>query len=364
MHPLFRTSLLAICLSTGVAAYAAERPLPNPILNPGTPWMFGGFSFEVPAEPGWLSYNRDGRSAALGKSVDEGKRIFGANVLAAALSEPVASAEDLSSQLREERLSMIDLRDFDIKVQEETGKQINGYLCSQYRIEADTKNDPKFPRLFMRGMTCANPGNARQLVDIAVSDLTNDKAMAESLVKVADALTSSLRFEPRIDKQGTEAVNKALGNNDIATALALLEPRAIAGDSRAAYLMADIYLSAKEHQDFARAHKWLAASAALGERDAIYQLGVVHERGIGVERNLPEAVKWFKLASDQRDAQAQLNLGILHDPRGKGIANAPEQAAQWFMLSANNGNKRAQGILDNHYKRKSEGGGESERKPQ
>lgn len=355
MPSILRTVLVAALSLVACLVSAAEKPLPNPVMNPGTPWVFGGFSIQVPEEEGWVSYFRDGRSMALGRNLDNGRRILGMNVFAASLPEAVTTADELAAQLRTSRLSLVDLKDFTIKSRNETPANINGYLCSRYTLEADAKQDDDYPHIHIHGVTCANPANTKQLVDVGVSDLTQDATMLPALDAVGAKLTQSIRFLPRLERKTTDTVNKSLSSGDIKTAIAMLEPLATAGDTRASFLLADIYMNAKEHQDYVLARKWLLRSAQQGERDALYQLGVMYERGLGTPRDLPEAVKWFKLAADQRDPQAQLNLGILHDPRADGIAKDPAVAAQWFMLSANNGNPRAKQILENFYQRKSGG---------
>jgi TPR repeat protein len=40
-----------------------------------------------------------------------------------------------------------------------------------------------------------------------------------------------------------------------------------------------------------------------------YSAGVCYNNGIGVAQNLREAVRYYKLAADQGDANAQSNLG-------------------------------------------------------
>lgn len=345
---------VALSVAAGPATAAPEKPLPNPVLNPGTPWVFGGFSVNVPAEEGWVSYFRDGRSMALGRNVDDGRRILGVNVFASALPEPVDSADQLASHLREARMSLVDLKEFEVKSRDEAPTTLNGYFCSRYSLEAKARQDDDYPLIHVRGITCAHPSNTRLLVDVGVSDLTRDTVLLPELARVGEQLVQSLKFLPRSERAVTDAVNKALTSGDVKGALATLEPRAQAGDTRAAFMMADIYLNAKEHQDYTKAREWLQRAAAQGERDALYQLGVMHERGLGGPRNLEQAVKWFKLAADQRDPQAQLNLGILHDPRAEGVAKDPETAVQWFVLAANNGNARAKHILENFYQRKSD----------
>ncbi len=354
MPNVLRSLLCTLLLTHTIHVRAAEEPLPNPILNPDTPWVFSGFSVNVPADEGWVSFFRTGNTAALGKNSDDATHVYGINVLAAPISETVNSAEELVAQLNKNRPILIDLEEYSITQRKESPKQINGYWCSQYSIKADAKKDQQFSHLYIQGISCANPINPRQLVDIGVSDLTGADSMALQLFPVADRMMNSIKFLPRISKQQSEEVGKFISSNDMQGALSMLQPRAESGDSRAAFLLADIYINAKDLKDYRAARKWLELSAAQGERDALYQMGVMYDKALGVERNLEQAVKWFKLAADQRDAQAQLNLGILHDPRADGIAKDIQVAAQWLVLAANNGSQRAKHLLEKQYKRKTE----------
>ena len=346
--------LYAFFLGHALHLSAAEEPLPNPILNPDTPWIYAGFSVNTPADPGWVSYYRGGQSAALGKTSDDATHIFGVNVLAAPIAEPVHNSEELVAQLKTRRPSLVDLEEFSITSRLESPAQVNGYWCSQYTLKAQAKKPDSLPHLFIAGISCADPSNPQLLVDVGVSDLTGADEMALQLFPIAQRMAQTIKFVPRIKKEQAEAVSKALSSSDVKAAIAILQPRAETGDSRAAFLMADIYMNAKDAQDYSLARKWLEISATQGERDALYQMGSLYDKALGVERNLEQAVKWFKLAADQRDSQAQLNLGILHDPRAEGYAKDAQIAAQWFVLAANNGNKRAKQILEKHYRRKSE----------
>lgn len=349
-----RTLLYTFFLGHALHLSAAEEPLPNPILNPDTPWVYSGFSVNSPAGSGWMSFFRNGQSAALGKNSDDGSHVFGVNVLSAPMAEPVHNNEDLVAQLRKTRPSLVDLGEFSITSRQESPARVNGYWCSQYTLKAGSKKQDHLRHLYIAGISCVDPSNPQLLVDVGVSDLTGADEMALQVFPIAQRMAQTIKFIPRIKKEHTDAVGKALSASDFKGAMAILQPRAESGDSRAAFLMADIYMNAKDAQDYQLARKWLEISAAQGERDALYQMGTLYDKAFGVERDLEQAVKWFKLAADQRDSQAQLNLGILHDPRAEGYAKDTQLAAQWFVLSANNGNKRAKQILEKHYRRKSD----------
>ena len=58
--------------------------------------------------------------------------------------------------------------------------------------------------------------------------------------------------------------------------------------------------------------------AAGQNRDAQFMLGVLHEGGYGVDKNLVEAVSWYLKAAEAGLASAQYNLGIFYQ-FGQGV---------------------------------------------
>lgn len=52
----------------------------------------------------------------------------------------------------------------------------------------------------------------------------------------------------------------------------------------------------------------LKNKAEQGNAEAQYSLGVCYRCGDGVEKNLEEAIKWYKKAAEQGYARAQHNL--------------------------------------------------------
>ena len=57
--------------------------------------------------------------------------------------------------------------------------------------------------------------------------------------------------------------------------------------------------------------KSLKALAEKGDAEAQYYLGLRYYGGKGVEEDFKEAMKWFKLAADQGDEQAEKNFEIV-----------------------------------------------------
>lgn len=75
------------------------------------------------------------------------------------------------------------------------------------------------------------------------------------------------------------------------------------------------------------------ASAEHGDAEGQYQLGLVYSRGLGVETDYAEALKWNRLAAEQGHAKAQYNLGMMYY-FGKGVPEDKVTAYQWVLLSA------------------------------
>jgi uncharacterized protein len=60
---------------------------------------------------------------------------------------------------------------------------------------------------------------------------------------------------------------------------------------------------------------------------------VMYGEGRGVPQDFAEAAKWYALAAEQGDAQAQYNLGIAY-ARGEGVTQDEVEAHMWFNLAA------------------------------
>ena len=58
--------------------------------------------------------------------------------------------------------------------------------------------------------------------------------------------------------------------------------------------------------------------------------------GDGVPVDEKEAVRWFRLAADQRDVFAQYNLAFAY-ANGRGVPTDQSEAAHWYQLAAEQG---------------------------
>jgi TPR repeat protein len=60
--------------------------------------------------------------------------------------------------------------------------------------------------------------------------------------------------------------------------------------------------------------KWFQKAADLGDDSAMNGLGECYRDGVGVKKNLPEAVKWFRKSAAAGNAAARENLKALGVP--------------------------------------------------
>ena len=65
-------------------------------------------------------------------------------------------------------------------------------------------------------------------------------------------------------------------------------------------------------KDEAEAVKWYRKAAEQNDAEAQYNLGVCYANGQGVAKDEVEAVKWYRKAAEQNYAAAQYNLGVCY----------------------------------------------------
>ena len=61
-------------------------------------------------------------------------------------------------------------------------------------------------------------------------------------------------------------------------------------------------------------------------------------------------MRWFQLAADQGDAQAQCNLGVMYQD-GTGVPQDSTEAVRWYRLAADQGDVHAQYSLAGMYRK-------------
>jgi len=67
----------------------------------------------------------------------------------------------------------------------------------------------------------------------------------------------------------------------------------------------------------------------------------MYENGQGVKQDHAEAVRWYRKAAEQGQADAQCNLGDMY-AMGQGVKQDHAEAVQWYRKASEQGHPRAQ----------------------
>ena len=102
--------------------------------------------------------------------------------------------------------------------------------------------------------------------------------------------------------------------------------------------------AALDSKDYAEAVRWFRKAANQGNADAQDNLGWLYEHGRGVAQDYAEAMRWFRKAADQGDADGQGNIGWLYE-YGRGVAQDYAEAMRWYRKAADQGNVEAKNRL-------------------
>eukprot|EP01126_Amoeba_proteus_P045610 TRINITY_DN5118_c0_g1_i4.p1 TRINITY_DN5118_c0_g1~~TRINITY_DN5118_c0_g1_i4.p1 ORF type:complete len:737 (+),score=150.46 TRINITY_DN5118_c0_g1_i4:198-2408(+) len=82
------------------------------------------------------------------------------------------------------------------------------------------------------------------------------------------------------------------------------------------------------------AAKWFVMAAQQGNPQAQYNLGAMYMNGDGIQRNLGEALKLFKMAADQGLKEAQFQIGSLYHNGNEVVERDLSEAIKWYQLAA------------------------------
>jgi TPR repeat protein len=122
----------------------------------------------------------------------------------------------------------------------------------------------------------------------------------------------------------------------------ILGSPALAGfeEGVAAYQANNIPLAVKEFR----------AAAEQGDANSQFNLGLMYEKGIGVSVDEKQAIAWYRKSAEQGNSNAQFNLAVLYE-NGRGTAVDFAQANQWYRKASLQGDGLAVGNLGMLYLR-------------
>jgi hypothetical protein len=158
---------------------------------------------------------------------------------------------------------------------------------------------------------------------------------------------------PSPSPSGAEGLTEArhyLDLGDYAKALPPLQKAADAGDAVAMYDLGRLYEKGLGvAQDYAQARKWFQKAVEAGNYHAMDNLGWLYQHGWGVTQDYAQARQWYQRAAEAGNATAMANLGMLYRD-GLGVAQDYGQARQWYQKAAEAGNATAMANLGMLYR--------------
>lgn len=106
-----------------------------------------------------------------------------------------------------------------------------------------------------------------------------------------------------------------------------------------------------KNKDYRNALTWYLKAEELGDNrvDNWFYIGVMLAKGLGTEKNIPDAIKWYTKAGERGSAEAQNNLAIIYQNGEVGMEPNLTEAVKWYTKSAAQGNIAAQTNLGNLY---------------
>jgi TPR repeat protein len=192
------------------------------------------------------------------------------------------------------------------------------------------------------------PEEARGLYEAAAADghllaLTGLGGLLEAGRGGPRDLAKALDLYRRAADEGEPAAMNGLGRayregsgveKSRAEAIAWFQKAAARGHSFAYNNLGALLNEAGRH---AEAFELFRASAEAGDAYGFNNLGWIHERGLGVPRDLRQAIGWYEKAAAAGQPNAAINLGLLHRDGRDGLPPDPKRAAFWFADAARNG---------------------------
>ena len=83
---------------------------------------------------------------------------------------------------------------------------------------------------------------------------------------------------------------------------------------------------------------WYYHAASAGNAEAAYRLATAYRKGAGVPKDINASVKWLEFALKKNYAPAKLELARYYETGIGGVKKDPQQALNWYLDSANQGN--------------------------
>ena len=92
------------------------------------------------------------------------------------------------------------------------------------------------------------------------------------------------------------------------------------------------FLKLYKNGEFKAVFDYCIEFAEQGDEGAQFVVATCYEDGIGVEKNIDEAGKWYIRSAEQGDSSAQYNLGLYYESTG--LEENEKEAVKWYIKAA------------------------------
>ena len=206
-------------------------------------------------------------------------------------------------------------------------------------IEIPAPTDPNYPASQLSVTVTGLPS----IGTVVMSNGTSPVAVNQTLTS---AELTGLMFIPKPD----------VANQDATLSYKVQNPAGLSADGRVSVVIgpkraepspAEVVakgIAAFDRKDYAEAMRWYRIAADQGNADAQVHIGELCAIGAGVTQDYAEAMGWFRLAADQGNAQGQKNVGLFF-LNGWGVKQDYVEAKRWLRIAAKQGDARAQDAM-------------------
>ncbi|MDO6695025.1 hypothetical protein Q4574_17135 [Aliiglaciecola sp. 3_MG-2023] len=101
------------------------------------------------------------------------------------------------------------------------------------------------------------------------------------------------------------------------------------------------FIEIDHHKNIAQGVQRFKQAARLGDKDALFELGIIYREGELVEKNLQQSIAYYVQAVNRGSFRAAANLGYLYE-HGEGVDVDLERAVNFYQFSARGGNSTGQ----------------------
>ena len=136
-----------------------------------------------------------------------------------------------------------------------------------------------------------------------------------------------------------DELQKSIKVEDYSKLFNVYHNRARSGDKTAMYVLALMYSTGEGvSKNYLKGIIWLREVIRYEDAPSGPQqyYGMLYCLGHGVPQNFSEAMKWFSIAADRKNSEAQYNMGSMYE-KGCGVRKNQITALMWYILSAEQG---------------------------